>query len=321
MLTSYGHSDITRLDHLQDAHRLIQTSYPPIAGVVIGAVILQDKLFDNCDLETFEAVLAPKVSGINNLDQIFHSQSLEFFIAFSSLSATLGNAGQTAYAAANTFMKAIIACRRARGVSGSTMDISRVVGVGGLRRAFEASTRGDLQMERLKRKMAPMSERDLHQMFAEAILAGRPSSNQNPELIAGVMTYTDRAAFQDGLRGNPRFFRFLVPTSGDAADESRLGREGRSIRGILTGGASPESVSSEIQLELIEHVRRTLRLGGEIYVDETKPLVELGVDSFTAVDISKWIQHNLSLDMPVMRILGGLTVAEVVSQVIGGISD
>ena len=31
-----------------------------------------------------------------------------------------------------------------------------------------------------------MSESDLHQLFAEAVVAGRPNSGLNPELIAGI---------------------------------------------------------------------------------------------------------------------------------------
>ena len=52
----------------------------------------------------FKEVLAPKVKGLLNLDEASINQPLDFFIFFSSESGSMGNAGQSDYACANSFM-------------------------------------------------------------------------------------------------------------------------------------------------------------------------------------------------------------------------
>jgi hypothetical protein len=49
-------------------------------------------------------VLAPKVAGTIHLDRATRQLELDFLVLFSSLTWTLGNVGQSDYAAANAFM-------------------------------------------------------------------------------------------------------------------------------------------------------------------------------------------------------------------------
>lgn len=97
--------------------------------------------------------------------------------------------GQANYAAANCCMKALINQRRSHGLAASSVDISRVVGVGYVDR--ELKIEGRLTKEQKDRLVTgsmslPMSESDLHQAFAEAIIAGRSGSDMNTEIITGI---------------------------------------------------------------------------------------------------------------------------------------
>ncbi|NNC25085.1 KR domain-containing protein, partial [Salinisphaera sp. USBA-960] len=60
------------------------------------------------------AVLAPKVSGLENLDRGHGAAPLDFLICFGSIGGALGSAGQSDYAAANAFMRGYAAARNAR---------------------------------------------------------------------------------------------------------------------------------------------------------------------------------------------------------------
>jgi hybrid polyketide synthase / nonribosomal peptide synthetase ACE1 len=42
------------------------------------------------------------------------------------------------------------------------------------------------------------------------------------------------------------------------------------------------------------------------------PLIELGMDSLVAVEIRTWFLQELAVDMPVLKILGGSSVADLV---------
>jgi malonyl CoA-acyl carrier protein transacylase/SAM-dependent methyltransferase/NAD(P)-dependent dehydrogenase (short-subunit alcohol dehydrogenase family) len=210
--TVYMRGDITSKDDLKRIHEQIKQTMPPVAGIANGALVLRDKGLINMDLPTFHQNTAPKVEGTLYLDEMFPDKSLDWFIAFSSIAATVGNMGQMAYTAANMFMKALIRQRRARGVAGSVIDVSRVFGVGYIEREMKLQTSlGREQATRLMKKSGSMimSEPDLHQLFAEAILAGRPGSMANPEIITGVQTLRIEEAKEVLWSGHPRFGHFI----------------------------------------------------------------------------------------------------------------
>jgi hypothetical protein len=176
---------------LKRVQKEICQTLPPIAGVPNGALILRDQVFANMKLETFQTVVKPKVDGTIYLSQVFEQNTLDFFIAFSSIIATIGSIGQSSYSAANCFVKALIAQRRQRGLAGSVIDISRVVGVGYVEREAKAAGKlSDKELARLSNVAIPMSEPGLHQLFAEAIIAGTPGSGLKSDIISGLRTLT-----------------------------------------------------------------------------------------------------------------------------------
>lgn len=172
------------------------------------------------DLETFHANTLCKVEGTTYLNELFGPGSnLDWFIAFSSISATVGNMGQMAYGAANSFMKALVSDRRQRGLAGTTIDISQVFGVGYIEREMKAATQMSReQASRLMNRSGTiiMSEPDLHQLFAEAVVSGRPGSGEDPELITGIKTITPDEATEALWGTNVRFGHF-IQTHGTAA--------------------------------------------------------------------------------------------------------
>lgn len=79
------------------------------AGAAGGGVLARRTLAEQA------AVLAPKVQGTLALDRVFGGEALDFFVVMSSLTAQLGEFGQTDYAAANAFLDAYATARRHAG--------------------------------------------------------------------------------------------------------------------------------------------------------------------------------------------------------------
>ena len=80
-----------------------------------------DRYFHNQTPQTFKDVCNVKVVGITNLDKLTREKcqkELDWFIAFSSTAAGLGNVGQANYAFANAFMERVIQKRQEDGVNG-----------------------------------------------------------------------------------------------------------------------------------------------------------------------------------------------------------
>ncbi|HKP96343.1 MAG TPA: SDR family NAD(P)-dependent oxidoreductase [Fibrobacteria bacterium] len=101
---AYVVADVSRRE---DADRLVQETkarYGSLQGIIHSAGVLRDSYLKNKTREEMEAVFAPKLFGTLNLDWATRSEGLDFFVAFSSLAALGGNAGQADYAYANHFM-------------------------------------------------------------------------------------------------------------------------------------------------------------------------------------------------------------------------
>ncbi|KAK5849929.1 hypothetical protein PBY51_014226 [Eleginops maclovinus] len=94
----------------------------PIKGVFHSAVVLDDGLIESLNRSLYEKVLRPKVNGALNLHHATKHCQLDYFVCYSSISAFLGNASQTNYAAANTFLDMFCQYRRRIGLPGQSIN-------------------------------------------------------------------------------------------------------------------------------------------------------------------------------------------------------
>ncbi|MFI1677832.1 SDR family NAD(P)-dependent oxidoreductase [Streptomyces sp. NPDC020607] len=90
----------------------------PLTGVIHAAGVLDDAVVTAQTTEQLARVWAAKASVAANLDAATADLPLGLFLMFSSAAGVLGNAGQVGYAAANAFVDALVARRRAAGLPG-----------------------------------------------------------------------------------------------------------------------------------------------------------------------------------------------------------
>ncbi len=81
----------------------LYTSYNRIDGVIHGAGLLEDKLFQDKTEESFERVFSTKVTPVRILAEKLR-EDVQFVVLFSSVASVYGNKGQTDYAAANSVL-------------------------------------------------------------------------------------------------------------------------------------------------------------------------------------------------------------------------
>ncbi|XP_062605841.1 fatty acid synthase-like [Saccostrea cucullata] len=89
----------------------------PVGGIFHLAMVLRDGMLENQTNENFKDVLDPKVLGVVHLDNWSRTlcKDLDWFVVFSSVTSGRGNAGQTNYGYANSFMERICEQRQANG--------------------------------------------------------------------------------------------------------------------------------------------------------------------------------------------------------------
>ena len=114
-------ADVSRADEVGRLLSMIDAEMPPLRGVVHAAGVLDDAAVLQMDWTRFARVLAPKVDGAWALHVATRHRPLDYFVMYSSIAAVLGSAGQANHAAANAFLDALAAHRRAQGLPGQSI--------------------------------------------------------------------------------------------------------------------------------------------------------------------------------------------------------
>ncbi|KAJ4419199.1 putative Hybrid PKS-NRPS biosynthetic cluster [Gnomoniopsis sp. IMI 355080] len=306
--------DVLDISRVQDVVKDIRATCPPIGGVINGAMVLEDVLFSNMSGEAMRRVLAPKIDGTRNLDEVFYHDDLDFFIPLSSATCLGGNAGQTNYAAGNGYLHGLVRQRRRRGLAGSVLDIGRVSGIGYI------ETAGAVVREQLEKyKMVHISEVDLCQSIAETIQVGYALFDEDQAGIPAVSVTTGVRKYADDedVKG-PWFvapiFAQIITESTSAEDGMEAGGDSGN-RALPVGQRLPKASNKEEGLAILREafaatLRTMLQLGDQV-IDQDAPLMELGIDSLVAVEVRSWFLKAVKVDVPVLKIIGGASLVEI----------
>ncbi|KAB8360847.1 hypothetical protein FH972_024581 [Carpinus fangiana] len=265
---------------------------PPIRGVVQGAMVLRDVLFENMAFDDWTAVVKPKVQGSWNLHQALSDSPLDFFIALSSVAGAVGNRGQAAYAAANVFLDAFCQYRNACGLPATSLNLTAVTGVGYLadNKEREAEVLRNLGGETLV-------EKEVLALLAAAI-TGETAKSCGDHCITGLhLTPTTTGQFW----ATDTKFKHLLDA---AAGQGEAGGASGAIPlpQALKQATSPESALQTVYEALVVKLAAVLMLSA----DEMEPghsVASYGLDSLVAIEIRNWIAREAEANVQVLELL------------------
>lgn len=288
--------DIGDYSSLTAAFTELAATMPPVGGVMNGAAAWRDRLFTGMSWNDFSAVLTPKVQGTDNLARVLQEKHLDvdFFVLFSSVVAIAGNAGQTAYSAANIYMEGIVRQQRQRGLPASVVHIGHLAGLGYVHRHERKS---DLETA-LHQTMDAVSETSLHDALAEAIIGGYPGSTRPAELIVGL-----KNGIQASWRQQPRLQQYLVSEEGEEEDNGQGANSHASINAQLAAAKEDQDACLAIIVAEFSAAVAVMLYMKPSEVDTSMSVANLGIDSLVAIRMREWFLKEIGVEVSVIKVL------------------
>ncbi|MFP1155715.1 SDR family NAD(P)-dependent oxidoreductase, partial [Mycobacterium sherrisii] len=143
----------------------------PLRGVFHAAGVLDDGLIGSLSADRVDAVLRAKVDGAWNLHELTRDRDLSAFVLFSSMAGIVGSPGQGNYAAANSFLDALAAARRAQGLPGLSVAWGLWEQASGM--TAHLDERDKARMSRIG--LAPMATEQALRLLDAAMLTEQPT--------------------------------------------------------------------------------------------------------------------------------------------------
>ncbi|MET8977519.1 type I polyketide synthase [Streptomyces sp. NPDC004539] len=242
----------------------------PLTGVIHTAGVLDDATVTSLTDRQLDAVLRPKADAARHLHELTREFDLSAFVLFSSVSGLTGTAGQANYAAANTYLDALAAHRRTRGLAAVSLAWGLWDGAHGM-----GGRLGEADLARWARAgIAPLDPDTGLALFDRALADGA---------ALAVPAALDPARLRSLDSAPPAILRSLVSVR----------RTARVADAHTTRGAWAERITSLPEAErlgaVLESVRATVAavLGhpDPAAVDPARSFKDIGFDSLSGVEL------------------------------------
>ncbi len=263
----YKQVDVTQKEAVSSLMRSIQKEFGNINGIIHGAGVNRDNFIIKKTKDELLEVLAPKVTGLVNLDQESKDLRLDFFILFSSIAGSLGNLGQADYSIANSFMDVYAGYRNAlvdsKQRQGHTLSINWPLWKDG-------GMHVDEETEKMMMQSMGMIAMQTHTGI-RALYQGLASGKDQVMVMEGKLT-----RMKQKLLSNQQ-------TKSPAASDSTI-------------GVDTNSMLEKVQVILMQAVSKLLNIKIED-IDVEAELSEYGFDSITFTEFANQLNQEYKLEL------------------------
>ncbi|XP_072534904.1 phthioceranic/hydroxyphthioceranic acid synthase [Salminus brasiliensis] len=287
--------DVSVLEHVHQSVAQISKLFPsnPIKGVFHSAVVLHDGLIESLNKSLYEKVMRPKVNGVINLHHATKHCNLDYFVCYSSISAFLGNASQTNYASANTFMDTFCQYRRNIGLPGQSinwgaLNLGLLLNKDHFQRFLEA------------KGMMVLEVTEIHESLEQCLLINKPQ--------------------QAVCRFNFKNIRYNVLSQNKSLTMrlSALVEEGLKKANMIDSRLEQTNTVSSPNEYIKSVISETIGVEQDELNDDT-PLSTLGLDSMLAMTLQNLIFQEKGVNIPLVNLLDpDITLSDLVKMLSEG---
>ncbi|MFD0375778.1 SDR family NAD(P)-dependent oxidoreductase [Streptomyces sp. NPDC127112] len=260
----------------------------PLTAVLHSAGVLDDGVIGALTAERVAEVMRPKADAARHLHELTQDSGLSAFVVFSSVAGVFGSAGQGGYAAANSYLDALMAERHAAGLPGLSLAWGLWTGVGGMGDTLTAE-----DVERIGRSGVQVLTVDQGlALFDAALATTEPLLVPVPLDLRTLRTRDQTPALLRGLTAGP-----ARRTAARAAEPAGAAAAGPSLRERLL--ELPAEERDAVLLDLVcGQVALVLGHARASAVDGERQFRELGFDSLTALELRNGLGPVTGLTLP-----------------------
>lgn len=309
--------DITNTSLLADTIAKITTTLPPIKGVIQGAMVLKDGLYENMPYENWIQATRPKIQGSWNLHETL-PKDLDFFIMLSSVAGILGNRGQSNYCAGNTYQDGLAHYRNSLGLAARSIDLGAIGGIG-----WMEENKGSLNFAKTMENLIIKPE-EFFTILKCAITGfsggkgggggGKGDASLPTQLITGVGTGgLNKANLATGATipyywlDETARMRFLRELDLHSTSQSTSDGDTNELKGSLTA-CTTVTAAVELITGAVAHKLAKSMMVSVDEIDVARPVSSYGVDSLVAAEMRNWCFRELKADVNVFELLSGVPI-------------
>ena len=245
----------------------------PLSAVIHAAGVLDDAVVTSLTPERVDVVLRAKVDAAWNLHELTRDLNVSAFVMFSSMAGLVGSSGQANYAAANSFLDALAAHRRAHRLPAISLGW-------GLWDQASAMTGGldAADLARLGRDgILALSSDEAMELFDTALIVDEPFMAPARIDLTALRAHA--------IAVPPMFTDLLTAPTRRRVDDSLAAAKSKSALAHRLQGL-PEPEQHTVVLNLVRsHIATVLGTVTAEAIDPDKAFQELGFDSLTAVEM------------------------------------
>lgn len=290
--------DVTDARAMEQLLADVARDMPPLRGIVHAAVVIDDGLARSASAQQIASTMAAKVKGAYHLHALTRGLPLDFCVYYSSATTLFGNPGQSNYVAANMWLEALAAHRRAQGLPATCVRWGAIDDVGFL-------ARNEKVKDALQGRMGGSATASAVALDALETLLLTQSSG------LGVLELDWKS-----------LARFLP--SSDAPKFSALARHGADSAGDDDHGLDIAYLLATQDDTALQHIfgdmlkteiGEILRVSAD-KIDPERSIYDMGLDSLMGVELIVALENRFGIRLPVMALSESPTVNKLAARLI-----